>query len=128
MRAVLRLTFSTCTALPFFMSAALMMNAADDGSPGTLISAECMLAGPLTRAVRSPAVVSTPYSGSVRKKAIMSAISPKRATRVRRIAARYGHFFLSSSVSSPAKGSAAAANFSSLMALKYSPLNQSSFA
>ena len=64
-RAVFRLTFSICTALPGLSTAAQATNAADDGSPGTQISAECICTGPFTRAVRSPAVVSTPYSGSM---------------------------------------------------------------
>lgn len=51
--------------LPGHMTAAHTRKAADDGSPGTSTSLAWGCAGPVTLAVRSPAVVATPYSGSI---------------------------------------------------------------
>ena len=65
MRAVFRLTSSIWIELSGRKTAAHARNAAEDGSPGTSTSPAWGWAGPVTLAVQAPAVVATPYSGSM---------------------------------------------------------------
>ena len=65
MRAVFRLTSSIWIELSGRKTAAQARNAAEEGSPGTSTSLAWGRAGPVTLAVQEPAVVATPYSGSM---------------------------------------------------------------